>query len=71
MSTGGEDGAVIGRAFATASVGDMDVTIGAPSSLELLSSSSPPILPTLLTRAGEGRGLAKGDVHKDSILTAS
>ena len=68
---GGEDGAVDGTAMAMAVVGNMDVTIGAPSSLELLSSSSPPILPTLLTRAGEGRGLAKGDVHQDSILTAS
>ena len=47
---------VIGMAIATAVVGDMDATISAPSSLESLSSSLPPILPTLPTRAVGGRG---------------
>jgi hypothetical protein len=69
--TSREDGAVVGTAMAMAVVEDMDVTTGAYSSLELLLSSSPLILPALLTRALEGGGLAKGDVCKDSVLTAS
>ena len=56
---GGEDGAVDGTAMAMAVVGNMDVTIGAPSSSESLSPSPPPMLPALRTRAAEGRDVQR------------
>ena len=59
MSTGGEDRVVVGTVMAMAVLGDMDMTIGAPSSLESLSLSPLPIVPALPTRATEG-----GDVRR-------